>query len=189
VEWPKKIARRGESARSEGGARRGDELGLERQISSVCRHFNLNAEYIQDELYWHRWIAYLATALDLDEQDDYKAYILAGGEPKKFKWASSDHAGTTPDQDIGQEMLRGLGGKKTVARAKGDIWQYGDAVGLRKVVKADKWAEQEDGSYKMVGQVWVDEDGKEVSLDGFAVVESSSEDAKAFAQSVSEKLH
>jgi len=38
----------------------------------------------------------LAEALDAEELDDYKSYLLAGGDKKKWKWQSPDKAGTVP---------------------------------------------------------------------------------------------
>lgn len=40
----------------------------------------------------------MAVALDLDELDRYWQYVLAGGDPKKFKWSSPDKAGTVEHQ-------------------------------------------------------------------------------------------
>lgn len=36
----------------------------------------------------------LATALDARELDEYRDYMLAGGDKKKWKWSSADKAGT-----------------------------------------------------------------------------------------------
>lgn len=36
----------------------------------------------------------LAEALDADELDSYERYLLAGGDKKKWKWSSTDKAGT-----------------------------------------------------------------------------------------------
>ena len=137
-----------------------------------------------------RWISYLAVALDLDELDTYQRYVFAGGEPKKFKWATSDHAGTRPEGDIANEIVRGITkGKNISDLKKKDVWEYGQVAGFTKVTKANKWEEQPDGSYKMVGEVWVNEKGEEIDTSGYAIVESESEGAVAFAKSVAERLH
>ena len=151
----------------------------------VCKHFNLDAEYIQEDLRWDRWVCYLAVALDLDEIEDYKAFIFAGGEGKKFKWSSSDHGGLRPHGDIGKEMIREFGGANS---KPSDVWQYGKIRGLKSVTKAFKWEQQPDGGHKMIGEVWVDENGVEVDTTGFIVVESTGGEAKAFARSVAERL-
>jgi len=87
-----------------------------------------------------------------------------------------------------EEIIRGSG-KNIANLKKSDIWEYGKAIGMKKVTKANKWEEQGDGSYKMIGEVWVDENGEEVDTTGFHVVESQSGEAQAYARSVAERLH
>lgn len=50
----------------------------------------------------------LAEALDAEELDSYREYLLAGGERKKWKWASSDKAGTSPSKNKPNEVEQGL---------------------------------------------------------------------------------
>jgi len=140
-------------------------------------------------LRWDRWIAYLAVALDLEEIADYKAYVYAQGDPKKFPWSSSDHAGTRKARNLAEEIITGFSNKDIGQHRPGDVWKYGEKAGWKSVTKANKWEQQPDGQYKMTGEVWVDENGDEVDTTGFHVVESQSGEAKAFARSVAEKLH
>ena len=43
--------------------------------------------------------------MDADEIEDYKNYIYAHGDPKKWKWSSPDKAGTAEQVDPGQKII------------------------------------------------------------------------------------
>lgn len=144
---------------------------------------------MHDEILADRWLAYLSVALDLKEQDEYKAYILAGGEPKKFKWSSPDHAGTREEITLAEKLVHGAS-KGFSQASKRDIWEYGKLRGLKTVIRAEKWQEGENGSRgKFLGYVWVDESGQEVDVSGYQVIETHHEGAKVVAQKVRERLH
>ncbi len=51
----------------------------------------------------------LAVALDLDERDQHFRYVLAGGDPKKFKWSSPDRAGTHDQGEMWDRVLTKAG--------------------------------------------------------------------------------
>lgn len=157
----------------------------------VCRYFGLDAEYCYDEILPDRWLAYLSVSLDMNEQDDYRAYISAGGDPKKFKWSSSDHAGMKPKSTVMEQILDGVKAGGFAARGKRDIWEYGEAIGLKTITKAEKWAEPERPGEKgkFLGHVWVDDSGNEVDTSGYIIIETEHEGAKAFSKRVRERLH
>lgn len=130
-------------------------------------------------------------ALDLREQDDYRAYIAAGGEPKKFKWASSDHAGMNSGESVAETIIREVQRRKGFSSGKRDVWEYGEVVGFKKITKAEKWQEPDKpgGKGVFLGHVWVDEEGKEVDTSGYVIIESQHGEAKAFSKKVRERLH
>lgn len=135
-----------------------------------------------------RWLAYLSVALDLREQDEYKSYLLAGGDPKKFKWSSPDHAGTREEITLADKLAHGAKGLSRTE--KRDIWEYGRLRGFQTIVRAERWEEGENGEKgKFLEYVWVDENGQEVDTSGYQVIETHHEGAKVVAQMVRERLH
>ena len=59
----------------------------------------------------------LAEALDADELDSYERFLLAGGDKKKWKWSSSDKAGT-------QRISKGVGQvEQTLRKATFDLFK------------------------------------------------------------------
>ena len=63
---------------------------------------------VEERLPWDEYYILLAVALDLDERDRYYSYIYAHGDPKKFKWASPDKAGTSGTDKVGLDPERVL---------------------------------------------------------------------------------
>jgi len=95
----------------------------------------------------------LAVALELEELDSFKFWVLAQQDPKKFKWVSSDKAGTAKPQDVSGKIVRFAVTKLGATPLKGDIWALAKQRGMEPVYRIEK----EDGSI-----VYVDEDGNEV---------------------------
>lgn len=58
--------------------------------------FGVDKYYFETQITYPEYIKMTAAALDIEELEYYKEYILAGGEAKKFKWSSPDRAGTKP---------------------------------------------------------------------------------------------
>lgn len=57
-----------------------------------------------DDLPYGEFVQYYAVSLDIDEQKVFERYVLAGNDPKKFKW--SDGPKPTPSsKDIMGKML------------------------------------------------------------------------------------
>jgi hypothetical protein len=138
----------------------------------------LSAAYIELELPWARWIRYLAVALDLQEQEDFKTYVLAGNDAKKFQWASPDHAGTrTPD--VAEQIVRLASDVFKAPPIKGDIWALAKLRGMKPHYKVKIW-DRETG--KFLRHAYVDEDGNEVDVEGLTVIESKHPDAKKKAR-------
>lgn len=63
----------------------------------LVKHFGASLKYIYEEIPWDLFYTTLAVALDLEERDRHFRYILARGDPKKWKWSSWDNAGTAPE--------------------------------------------------------------------------------------------
>jgi len=104
----------------------------------IVKYFNLSWRELEYDLPWHMYYVLLAVALDLDERDQHFRYVLAGGDPKKFKWSSPDRAGTRDQAEMWNKVA-----SKAKTMMRGDIgyiaqedWQritkvtdtpYGDA--------------------------------------------------------------
>jgi len=91
----------------------------------LYEQFGLSWRDLEYELYWWSYYTLLSVALDLSERDRYWQYMLAGGDPKKWRWSSPDRAGTEPDraQRFWNKVKAKLGGG-TVGNI-GDIAQEG----------------------------------------------------------------
>jgi hypothetical protein len=63
----------------------------------------MDAKYVDEELSISDFFQLYAVALDLEEQRQYEQYILAGGDPKKFRWSSRspDEPRATDDDLMG----------------------------------------------------------------------------------------
>lgn len=102
---------------------------------------------------WARWICYLAIALDLEELDSYRFWVLAQQDPKKFQWVSEDKAGTVSPDRVGEKIVAFAQDRFKAAPIKGDIWTLARQRGMKPVYRIEK----EDGSV-----VFVDEHGDKV---------------------------
>lgn len=91
-------------------------------------------------------------ALDLEEIDSYKFWVLAQQEPKKFQWSSSDKAGTR-EPHIGDSIIRFAQKKMKAEISKGDIWTLAKSRGMQPIYQVEKG----DGK-----TVFVNESGDEV---------------------------
>lgn len=114
---------------------------------------------------WRRWIVYLAVSLELEELDQYRDYVLAGGDPKKFHWSSADKAGTATGSDpakIGERVMA-FARETKVPPIRGDIWDLARNRGMKPIYQVTK----DDGSV-----VYVDDAGNEVKTSGFTFVPS-----------------
>lgn len=103
----------------------------------VCKHFGFSAQEINTSLDYGDFFCYLAVALDADELDSFERFRLAGGDAKKWKWATPDHAGTrkviTKKSDVFQTVM-GLVNKMGGAQ-RGSIDEVARARGLPVVYK------------------------------------------------------
>lgn len=106
----------------------------------------------------------MAIALELEELDSFRFWVLAQQDPKKFAWSSPDKAGTVKPQDVGGKIVRFAVQKLKARPIKGDIWTLARQRGMKPVYRVEK----EDGSV-----VFVDEKGNEVKPpSGMTFVES-----------------
>jgi hypothetical protein len=94
------------------------------------KHCGADARYLRDDIYWDESIILYAVALDKEELDKYWEYICAGGDPKKFKWATPDRAGQRPVGVDWDKITASMGGSM-----KGDIAHAAHVGGLRRVEK------------------------------------------------------
>lgn len=136
---------------------------------------------MEESLPWERWICYLAVSLDLEEIDQYYRYLAANGDPKKWKWATADHAGTRPGgvSEGVMEFAKAMSGGKM---EKKDPYEYGKATGKQMVYKMAKW---DIDTGRFIGYVYVDEQGSEVDIGPeYRVVETSHPEAQEKAKSV-----
>lgn len=99
----------------------------------------------------------LAVGADLDERNAYSQYLLAGGNPKKFKWSSPDKAGTAPRLGLSEFIQQAISGNNsTVIPNYERVKRIADSQG-REIVFVDQ-----------NGQAWtVDGKKTERTLDHF----------------------
>lgn len=103
-------------------------------------------------------------ALELEELDSFRFWVLAQQDPKKFKWSSPDKAGTVKPQNVGGKIVRFAIERLKARPMKGDIWTLARQRGMKPVYRIEK----EDGSV-----VFVDENGNEVKPpSGMTFIES-----------------
>ena len=95
-------------------------------------------------------------SLDLQEVEDFKIWCITR-DPKKFPWATSDHAGT--QQSVSEQVETWAKGLKWKSRVQRSAWEFANATGKQIVVEAMKW-DQDTG--KPIGKVFVDQDGNEI---------------------------
>lgn len=131
----------------------------------MTKHFGIPAHVIERELLWTRWICYLAVALDLEELDNYRFWVLAQQDPKKFEWSSSDRAGSRDPEYVGQRIMHFAQQRLGAAGVqKGDFWTLARQKGMKPIYQIEK----EDGSL-----MFVDEKGNPTQPpEGFAFVPS-----------------
>lgn len=125
-----------------------------------------------------RYVRYVAIALELQEQEDFRYWVLSQQDPKKFQWATPDRGGTTP-ATVREKILNHMTRTKDTASLKGDVWEYGSVTGMQKVFKV-KVFDQDTGQFLRFG--WVDDTGKEIETKGAMVIESQHPGAKADAR-------
>lgn len=65
---------------------------------------------------------------------DYRAYVLAGGEPKKWKWSSPDKAGTQSSKKVGADGIA----ENMMTFAK-EVFKV-DIDTIKRRTKAEEWA-------------------------------------------------
>jgi hypothetical protein len=116
---------------------------------------------------WYRYIRYLVVALDMQEQEDFRYWVLAQQDPKKFHWSSANTSQPNVAHKVLQFAKEKLGAKNLV---KSDIWEYAD--GKLPMVFRAKVFDSDTGQF--LREAWVDKDGKEVNVNGLTtkVVES-----------------
>ena len=129
---------------------------------------------------YERWICQFAVALDLEEIEEFRRFWTSGQDPKKFKWASADHAGSRPG-GVGEGMLQFAKAMAGGKLKKKDIWEYAKATGRAQVYQM---AEYDTDTGKFVRHVYVDQDGKIVDTAGYVVVQSDHPESKEQAERV-----
>lgn len=103
-------------------------------------------------------------ALDLEELDTYRFWVLAQQDPKKFQWTSEDKAGTLSPDRVGERILAFAQQGLKAAPIKGDIWDLARQRGMEPVYRI----EREDGS-----MLFVNESGEKVDPpSGIAFIQS-----------------
>ncbi len=148
----------------------------------VCKHFNLDARHIEQELLYERWICYLAVALDLDEIEQFNRWWVAGQDPKKFKWSSLDHAGTRSG-DVTDGLMAfasALVGRDPSRMKKRDPYEYAKATG--RLVYKMELRDQDTG--KFLRYVYVDTEGNVADETTHRVIESQHPDSKKDAAQI-----
>ena len=154
-------------------------------MALVCRHFGLSGLEVELHLPWHLWLPYLAVALDLEEIEQYRVYCTSGGKPDDFKWTSPDHAGTREPGPVGvQATLMQMAAEVSGGHLKkSDVWEYGKAIGARKVVQA---YERDDRTGEILRKVFVDADTGEIVEDteGYRFISSQHAEAKQAAERI-----
>lgn len=75
----------------------------------------------------------MAESLRSEELSQYNDYILAGGNPKKWKWSSIDKAGTNDVGNVHNVLLAMAGGQreKGVGETRGTLEEFAKATGRR----------------------------------------------------------
>ena len=93
----------------------------------------------------------LAVALDLDEREAYFRYVLAGGKPEKWPWATPDKAGTGHAQRLWAKLRAKFG------EIRGDIGN----IAQKDWAKVTEITEQmPDGTMRTR---YVNEEGKDIT--------------------------
>lgn len=88
---------------------------------------------------------FLSVALERKEYENFRFWVLAQQDPKKFKWSKSRNIDITNKV---VEFAHQMGAQPT----KGDVWDYAQARGLDRIYEI----ETEDG------KVYVDQRGNPV---------------------------
>lgn len=122
--------------------------------------------YLRDEIPWDEYYMLLAVALDIDEREQYRQYVLAGGDPRKFKWSSYDKAGTEPSSSpqsfwtkVAAQMGHGL---------KSDIAYAVEGLGLEPIVKITET--MSDGSTRVRYET---QDGRDITKEVEAQIKAN----------------
>jgi hypothetical protein len=140
-------------------------------VALLHKHFGFDSLYLEYEIPWDLFYIHLAVALDLDERGDYFRYVLAGGNPKKWKWRSSDKAGTRSKKSFLRRMVDEFKGMGIVSKAnkavsaKSESLQGVIAVRDPESGEIVKYVSREDMWRLKTGEIAIDQ-AKEVSLEG-----------------------
>jgi len=93
--------------------------------------------------------------LELEEVENYRFWVLAGGKPKRFRWQYRPRRGKPlSGSQLGERVVQFARDKMKIEPKKGDVWHYAQAKGLKPVFKV-----VEDGV-----EYFVDENGKRVEM-------------------------
>lgn len=100
--------------------------------------------------------------MELEELSNFRFWVLAQQDPKKFKWSSPDKAGTATN--LGDKIIQFAQEKLGATPIKGDIWTHARQKGMQPIYQIQK----DDGSL-----MFVDEAGEQVKVPpGFTFVQS-----------------
>ena len=126
---------------------------------------------MRDEIGVYEFIISLAIALETDEQEFFRQYVLAHGDPKKFKWVYRDRPGDSVSGVNVDALAAGMAGDgrshSAGKTAKGDV---ADFAHMSNVLRVDKRTlTYPDG--RIVVE-YVDRDGNEVDVGGMTFMRS-----------------
>ena len=107
----------------------------------LVKHCGADAWYLREEIYWDEFFILYAVALDKEEIEKHWQYICAGGDPKKFKWATPDRAGQRAVGVDWNKLTASVGGGMV-----GDIAHAAHVSGLRRIDKR-VWADSGNTTY------------------------------------------
>jgi hypothetical protein len=107
------------------------------------------------DLEWSKWIRYLDASLDAQEQEDFRFWVIAQQDPKKFPWSRKKRKQELSSVAIAEKAMRFAKDKMgAVDTLRSDVYQVAQTRGLKSYVRV----QAEDGSVK-----YYDEDGSEIA--------------------------
>lgn len=117
---------------------------------------------MRDEIGVYEFIISLAVALEIDEQEFFRQYVLAHGDPKKFRWIyRGSGRGGRGSLDLGSLAKQGL------IASRVDVANLAHLEGVKKVSK--RILTYPDG--RKVTE-YIDSDGNKVDMDGQVFMKS-----------------
>lgn len=80
----------------------------------ICKYTGADMLYMRDEVGVYEFVILLAVALETDEQEFFRQYTLAHGDPKKFKWTYGGSASSAKSEvlDVDKLVMQWTAGDK-----------------------------------------------------------------------------